>query len=787
MIMQSALGDQTSPTRRATEPQAPSPWRARLAAAALLLFVVVGVWYSLVVPPFEAPDELFHYAFARHLAQGNPLPIQSPRVEAPWEQEGSQAPLYYWLVGRLTAPIDQDDFEALNVRNPRANIGDPLFPGNKNFMLHSAVARPLQDSNLALHVGRWFSLLLGVVTLLFSYLTARIVFPVSSWLPLVALLILATIPQFTFISAALNNDNLINAASAVVIFWLARLLSRAVRDEAPPAIWEWLVLGALLGVAALSKLQGLGLYLLSALAGLFLAWRLHDWRLPLRALLPVALPAIAIAGWWYWRNHTLYGDWSGVGNLLANNGRRDDPLTLAGFWREFRGLRYSFWGLFGWFNILLPQWIYAALDSVTVLALAGLGIGAGRRLRWATLASPRRAAILLVAVWALLSLALLLYWTIQATGSQGRLLFPGIGAFVILLVMGLDFWLRRLSPRFATFVWALLPALLASASIYALTVLLPTSYRAPAPVTVIPPTATPLDVVYGEAGQLRLLAIELPDRRYVAGEAAPVTLYLQAPAPVDNDYQLFIQFLDEHGEEVANLTSHPGWGRNPTTLWRPGAIYADSYPVQIAPTMANWAPLWARVYVGFVDPATETSGRFPIIARNAAGDEIAPFVSQVAISPRTTPTLEDATAIGAEFGAVIQLTAYRLEQRTAAAGGDEFSVTLQWDARGAPATDYTAFVQLRGEDGAVIAGYDQAPAGDRFPTRFWRSGDRVVNHVTLSLPDDAPPGRYTLWAGLYETASAGALRLPITQTGNHRTGDGEVALAEIDVAASPGR
>ncbi|MCB0081097.1 MAG: hypothetical protein KDE47_09215, partial [Caldilineaceae bacterium] len=96
----------------------------------LLLYSVLGVWYSLAVPPFETPDEPFHYAFARHLAQGNGLPVQRPDEESPWAQEGSQAPLYYMLTGLLTSTINQNDYAALATRNPRANIGDPLYPGN---------------------------------------------------------------------------------------------------------------------------------------------------------------------------------------------------------------------------------------------------------------------------------------------------------------------------------------------------------------------------------------------------------------------------------------------------------------------------------------------------------------------------------------------------------------------------------------------------------------------------------------------------------------------------------
>ncbi|MCB0189723.1 MAG: hypothetical protein KDE31_35875, partial [Caldilineaceae bacterium] len=150
--------------------------RQRLAVL-LLGFLLLGFWFSMATPPFETPDELFHYAFVRHIAQGNGLPVQEPNVTAPWAQEGSQAPLYYLLVGWLTRGIDHRDFGALSVRNPRANIGDPLFPGNKNFMLYSAADHPLVGANLALHIGRWVSLVLGLVTLWCTYLTVRLATP----------------------------------------------------------------------------------------------------------------------------------------------------------------------------------------------------------------------------------------------------------------------------------------------------------------------------------------------------------------------------------------------------------------------------------------------------------------------------------------------------------------------------------------------------------------------------------------------------------------------------------
>jgi hypothetical protein len=102
-----------------------------------------------------------------------------------------------------------------------------------------------------------------------------------------------------------------------------------------------------------------------------------------------------------------------------------------------------------------------------------------------------------------------------------------------------------------------------------------------------------------------------------------------------------------------------------------------------------------------------------------------------------------------------------------------------WTARGTPATDYTAFVQLRGSTGQPVASFDRAPAAARFPTSQWRAGDQIVSTLPLTLPQNLPAGQYALWVGLYESASQGTLRLPITAAAGRTTGDGEVLLARL--------
>ena len=89
--MASAAPALAPPTAPASTIQAAHAARSErwLVAGILAAFVILSVAYSLVVPAFETPDEIYHYAFARHLAQGNGLPVQSDQATGPWQQDST--------------------------------------------------------------------------------------------------------------------------------------------------------------------------------------------------------------------------------------------------------------------------------------------------------------------------------------------------------------------------------------------------------------------------------------------------------------------------------------------------------------------------------------------------------------------------------------------------------------------------------------------------------------------------------------------------------------------------
>ncbi len=99
-------------------------------------YLALAVMYSVVVPLFESPDEVWHYETVRWLAAGEGLAAPEDVGVAPFAQEGSQPPLYYLLGAAATAWVPTDNAAAVIRYNVHTAVGDAEAPGNKNYLLH---------------------------------------------------------------------------------------------------------------------------------------------------------------------------------------------------------------------------------------------------------------------------------------------------------------------------------------------------------------------------------------------------------------------------------------------------------------------------------------------------------------------------------------------------------------------------------------------------------------------------------------------------------------------------
>lgn len=761
-----------------------------------VLFVGLGITYSVSVPIFEAPDEYHHYFYIQHLLDGNSLPIQQADVDQPWAQEGSQPPLYYVLAAQLirqldahVVRIDTRNAPALLWLNQHANMGVPLWPANKNRIVHLPRERwPYQGAVLAIHIVRWFSLLLGLGTLLSAYRIGRELLGYRPSIVFGAAALVAFTPQFVFISSAISNDNLINFLATLALL----LLLRHLQNRA--TLRTTIALGLVVGAASLSKLSGLFLLPLSAVILLARGWREGNWRQAILRLAIVAGLSLAVAGWWYWRNWQLYGDITGLNMMLRIVGPRLPPPTLAGLRSEFQGLRISYWGLFGWFNVPMDDWIYRALDIASLIALGGLiwGLVRRRQSEW-----PAELWLLaLPASWLTIVLAGLVRWTSLTPGTQGRLLFPAMAGGSLLFAIGWCQWAPTsevsVEPQRLRRVWmgALVAALFALTAIAPFRWIMPAYERPPVvALTDIPAAARMAPVDHG--GLIRFLGAELDRDSVHPGEIVWVTIYWQGRGQFDRDYTVFVRLLSPDGALAGQTNTWPGMGSLPTRALRPGSIIKDRYPILINPETT--APVIVRVDVGlFYEPTGEE-----LDARDANGQEVVNTIGALRLLPWDTRNLQPTQPLRATLGITANSTAaptaaaiapqagtvnsaptvsetgrasllgYDLtpspsqtDQALARAVG-ALELTLYWQADTRFTEDYHVLVHLVHVSGVTVAQADKQPRGGDWPIWAWEPGQTVTDTYRLQLPANAPVGEYTVYVGLYRLSDFA--RLPISR------------------------
>ncbi len=744
----------------------------------LAAFVLLASLFSFVTPPFEAPDEIWHYAFVQHLVTLRALPVAEPDTQALWRQQGTQAPAYYAGAAMLTALIDQSDFPEVFARaNPHRAIGEPDAAINRNYLIHHRQAErfPWRHSVLALHVARLFSVFLGAVTVFAVYRSLRLILTPDD--ALLGAAFAAFLPQFVFISASVSNDTAINAAAALVLWQLTAMLA----ERGRPRRSRLLKLGVTLGLALLSKLSGLGLVGVSAVAVLWLAWRSRSVRSILDAALWTGLPAVLLAGWWYVRNWRLYRDLLAWEMWEANILLRVIPAGPSQILGELGGLERSFWGLFGWLNLPYPSWVYLALRVVGIVVALGLVIHVVRIARAAYAQRTKRGsfpvshAILLL--WLLVLTVSWLRFMRVAPAAQGRYFFAALPVLALLWTLGWTGWGSSFGRRTGWSVTAVL-GLLTLATPF---VLVRPAYQPPG--MAVPDSGqnsvvslSPLSFFAADSAEIELQRAAasydgLPGGESEAdvqkaavfpGDEVQVDLAFLATAPLADDWSLFIHLVDGTGLTVAQLDTMPGGGLRPTSGWQPGRVLFDSYTVAIpktahAPNRANWQ-------VGFYNHRSGerlaqvdggTSYTFGEVTICPSG-----FAVSDCQAAGQTDDLRDGDGripipVHVQFADNVTLAGYNFSSRTPVPG-EEMTVTLYWTATGPVAESYTVFAHLLTDGFEMFGGADLAPSP---PTENWAAGETIATIHKFTVPPDTRPGLYQMEIGLYTRPDFRRLRV----------------------------
>jgi 4-amino-4-deoxy-L-arabinose transferase-like glycosyltransferase len=715
----------------------------------LLVFSSLALIYSITTPVFEGPDEIWHYAFADHLANGGGLPVFDVNQPATFLRNGAHPPLYYWLVAAVIAPIDRSDFPDqfyFNLASPK------ITPGGQserpNLFIHTAREDfPYHNTTLAVHLARLISIVLSVITIVGVWKAAHLLLPDRDRLVIGATAIVAFVPQFVYGSATVNNDALAAAAATWLVFALLRWLKeRTVR-------WA-IISGALLGITLLSKIGMVAILPLPFIALLvsnnYKILQTSSYKKNLRVCVSAWLKSIlwkqivvsgfiiyiiafAIAGWWYVRNWTLYGDplaWK-QWQVLTGVGRV--PPSIGDFIHDMLGLFGTFWVDF---SLRVDRtWVW----GFAIFALIALG-GLIRRAMRRDWPSIDWRGLIIALLWFGLLLASAVRYSFSIYDIHGRLLYPALSTIGVVLILGLSGWKEIVGRRL---IFGTIAGFIAINMIVPFSIIQP-AYAHPI-VAALPDGTTTASIKFND---VELIGYQLKNDRVKSGEPIEVQTYWRSSASNSQSTTALTAIVSlvqpdgtlvDHSDQVLGTDAYPSWA------WQPNEIVATKFLIPAESEVTSAA-----------DVRLSVRGESAQLILSPAGEAI--DLGRIVVQNDRACQIDQ--SVNATFGGSIKLVGYRIEQSKGV--GEPSRVILCWQAIKPTAIDYTVFVHvIDNQDGLITS--DAQPLNGNYPTSAWVAGDQIEDSHPLPAVVDLVAKRVSV--GLYRLDTGERL----TIEGTHET------------------
>lgn len=411
----------------------------------ICVYAILGVAYAVRTPLWQAPDEPAHFNYVRSIAEGHGLPVLQP------------------------GDYDFDYLERLKAAKfPRELSIDALRYESHQPPLYYLLASPLYMASRQLPIEglvlvlRLLSVFLGCLLLLLAYAVARRVFPNDGLIALSIAAFIALLPQHLAMSAAINNDTLVEVVISAILLLLVREVTPPRKSKVAQPVRTTLALGFLLGLALLTKTTAYTALIIIPV-GLLLARSPRSqrggWGIGKRLLL-IGAVALVVAGWWFARNAAVYGPADPLGLRRHDLVVTGQPLTgtfdLATAW-SFAAVTFkSFWAQFGWMGLPADERTYTLLGTLSAVAGLGLILFVARAVKERGALTPQqKSSLSLLGLALLLTLLGMLAYNLRFLQPQGRYLFPAILPIAVSFTLGLR---EFLSPRYAALAFTLVYA-----------------------------------------------------------------------------------------------------------------------------------------------------------------------------------------------------------------------------------------------------------------------------------------------------------------------------------------
>ena len=269
---------------------------------------------------------------------------------------------------------------------------------------------------------------------------------------------------------------------------------------------------------------------------------------------------------------------------------------------------------------------------------------------------------------------------------------------------------------------------------------------------------TALDATFslsnGASPEVHLHGYTISQDDLSAGDTIFVTLYWQALQQTSEDYEVFVQILDEQGQVVGATHDFPYNGMYRSRIWETDEVTATHHWLKLSDELpVGRYTLRTGLYRMLYNEPLYVEGA----SANANHDAVLAQDLRV-----TAPLLDtDINPIDADirFGDYLQLSGLELttDDQPLDFGetwnlsiNDTIHLIFDWTVLQRPNRDYSLFIHVTPADSPKpITQVDMALGINSYPTGAWRIGDRQQDQATLNLPPDMPSGEYDVWVGLY--------------------------------------
>jgi 4-amino-4-deoxy-L-arabinose transferase-like glycosyltransferase len=377
----------------------PRPLRLLLAVAAL----EIVVWIA-VAPPWQAPDEPAHFAYAQHLAEVGDAPVKNfPQIGAGSEstQQGS-AEVWFNLrttLGQegakpLWTKVDLQTWRATEKALTAGERADGYGPNAiaQNpplYYAYEAIPYKVVGATHILTTVFWMRLWSGLLFLLtigFTWLAAGELFGRSrQWLQATAAGAVALLPQLAYMGSVINPDTALVTIWAAFTWLAIRLVKRG------PSWDRILAVAVMVALSIITHGRGLSLVgpgVVALVVTLARNRRALDWRIGAAVAGSIAIVALALVYAFHITTTTGGSAYGGEARFVAGG------FTLKGFfnyvWQfyfpKLPGMNvkigpdygfkqvfvYSFFGLFGSLEVGYPSWVYSWLHTAELIGAVAL-------------------------------------------------------------------------------------------------------------------------------------------------------------------------------------------------------------------------------------------------------------------------------------------------------------------------------------------------------------------------------------------------------------------------------